>query len=145
MPLRTLRVTYPRHTQPRKASALTYTGLVVEESLEDRDCLRLVRIAWTTIEPVSERHQTPWLEQWTLHRIALDDHMAESVARVFQQALDTRHPTHWYVDYRNHEWHYIIFKTRIFKVNLNDIGKYDEVRRHGAELGIPDGQLDFIP
>ena len=129
----------------RKASALTYTGLVIEESLEDRECLRLIRIVSTRVETVGAHHETPWLTHWTLHRIALDDEDAEEVARAFQRDLDSRHPNAWYIDFRNDEWHYIIFKSRIFRVDRENLAEYQAVRRYGLELGIPDGQLDFIP
>ena len=118
---------------------------MIEESLEDRECLRLVRIVATRREAVGVHHDTPWLTHWTLHQIAVDDHAIEAVVRALQASLDTAHPDAWYFDLTNDEWHYIVFKTRIFKVDRANLNEYEAVRRFGLELGIPDGQLDFIP
>jgi hypothetical protein len=143
--LPTLRANHSPTSISGRYFALTYTGTVIEEGLEDRECLRLVRIVSTRVEAAGNHHATPWLSQWTLHRFALDDGAAEKIALAFQKAIDSDHPDSWYIDFYNHEWHYIIFKDRIFRVERENLAEYQAVRRYGLELGIPDGQLDFIP
>ena len=43
-----------------------FNGVIIEESLENKDVLRKVKILKTDIEPVTEGHKTPWVKQWTL-------------------------------------------------------------------------------
>jgi hypothetical protein len=54
-----------------------YKGFVIEESLENKDVLKKVKILSTKVEKVVEKHKTPWLSQWTLH----DVEIAEAEAR----------------------------------------------------------------
>lgn len=42
-------------------------GAIIEESLIDSKVLKRVRITKTDILPVTERHKTPWVKQWTFH------------------------------------------------------------------------------
>ena len=48
-----------------KDDAKRLTGDIIEESLTDRSVLSEVTILETRVEPVTEYHRTPWLEQWT--------------------------------------------------------------------------------
>jgi len=44
-----------------------YKGVIIEESFESKEVLKKVKIVSTKIEKVTEKHQTPWFSQWTLH------------------------------------------------------------------------------
>lgn len=46
---------------------MSYTGVIIEESLKDKAVLNQVSIVNTKVEPVTKHHKTPWLKQWTLH------------------------------------------------------------------------------
>lgn len=43
----------------------SYSGVIIEESLEDREVLKKVRIVSTKVEAVTKNHATPWLNFWT--------------------------------------------------------------------------------
>ena|SRR3989338_4831347 len=45
-----------------------FTGVIIEESLKNNDILRKIKINKTKVEKVTEKHKTPHLKKWTLHR-----------------------------------------------------------------------------
>jgi hypothetical protein len=67
------------------------TGDIIEESLADRSVLSEVTILETRVEPATEYHRTPWLERWTIHRVAVPEERAAEVAERFSEALDVEH------------------------------------------------------
>lgn len=74
---------------------------VIEESLADRATLSEVTILETWVETATEYHRMPWLERWTIHRVAVAEQRAAAVAERFREALDTEHAHAWYVDFKN--------------------------------------------
>lgn len=123
---------------------MNYRGVVIEESLDEASVLRDVQIVSTKVEPVTEKHQTPYLKQWTLHTVEILEEKANEVAEKISKSFDKVHPD-WYADYKNDKYHYIIFPNRIFKVDLSNPYLYKEARQYGISLGIPEYQVDFAP
>jgi hypothetical protein len=120
-------------------------GNVIEESLADRATLSEVTILQTWVETATDYHQTPWLERWTIHRVAVPEQRGAAVAERFREALDTEHAHAWYVDFKNEEIHYIAFADKVFRVPRESEQRYAEAIEHGIKLGIPRYQLDFAP
>lgn len=120
-----------------------YEGVVIEESLENKDVLKKLKITNTKVEPVLEKHKTPWLKQWTLHTIEVPMDNALEIAEEVSRALESEHS--WYADFKNRKTHFIIFRNKIFKVDRTNKGQYDEAKKYGISLGIPDYQVDFHP
>ena len=119
---------------------MNYKGVIIEESLEDKNVLKEVVILSTKFEPVTEKHKTPWLKQWTLHTVEISENQVDEIAEKISKSLDSEHG--WYADFKNDKFHYVIFQDKIFRVNL-DNPKYKEVMEYGISLGIPWYQLDF--
>ncbi len=122
-----------------------YEGVIIEESLEDKAVLARVKITATRVEKVVEAHRTPWLSQWTLHTVEIPEGEAQRIAEAISQSLDRAHSGAWYADFKNATQHYIIFPDRIFLIDRTSQAQYDEARRYGIALGIPDYQVDFHP
>jgi hypothetical protein len=120
---------------------MNYTGVIIEESLENTTVLDMVEILNTRVAKVVEKHQTPWLEQWTLHDVEVSDKHADKIAKQLSESLESEHE--WYADFKNNEIHYIIFKNKIFKVNRENQAEYEAVTKYGISLGIPDYQVGF--
>ena len=129
----------------RKPDENHYLGVIIAESLAAPEILQKLKITQTVVEPVTEAHQTPWLAQWSLHHIEIPAGEIKMVAEAISQALDPEHGGSWYADFRNANWHYIIFRGRIFKIDRSKPEQYAEVTRYGVSLGIPVYQLDFSP
>lgn len=122
---------------------MNYKGVIIEESLGNKDVLKRVKVLSTKVEKVIESHRTPWLSQWTLHTVEIPEEKAEMIANQLSKDLEAEHE--WYADYKNRDFHYIIFKNKVFKVNRNKSEEYEAVKRHGISIGIPEYQLDFSP
>lgn len=122
-----------------------YKGIVIEESLEDKNILQDLKILETKIEPVTKDHKTPWVKQWTLHTVEVPEEKAEEIAEKLSQGLDSRHAHAWYVDLESDTIHFIIFRNKVFKIDRSSKEQYNEATAYGLTLGIPDYQLDFSP
>jgi len=123
---------------------MNFKGIIIEESLEDKNILKNLNILKTETEKVSSEDNTPWLKKWTLHTIEVGEDKAMDIAERIARAIDGKHANSWYVDYKNEEYHFIIFKKKIFVVDRSKKEEYDEVKKYGLKLGIPDEQLDFM-
>lgn len=122
---------------------MNYKGVIIEESLQDVEILKQIKIVSTEVETVKESHKTPWLKQWTLNTVEIDEDKAQNVAEKISTALDSKHD--WYADFKNEKYHFITFKDKVFKVNRKKPEEYEKVKQYGISLGIPDYQLDFSP
>ncbi len=120
---------------------MNYKGTIIEESLDNLEVLKEVKILSTEIEPVTERHRTPWIKQWTLYAVEIVEGKADQVADLISRSLDKEHS--WYADYKNDMYHYIIYGNKIFKIDLSNPTIYQDARQYGISIGIPDYQVDF--
>ncbi len=122
-----------------------YKGTIIEESLIDKSVLKDVNILSTKVEKVEEDHETPWLEQWTLHDVEIPEEKAKEIAEKISRALDPDHGGSWYADFKNANRHYIIFLNRVFSIDRQNKEQYNEAKEYGLSLGIPEHQVDFHP
>jgi hypothetical protein len=122
---------------------MDYKGTIIEESLQDKNVLSAVEVLSTKVEPVTAEHKTPWLKQWTLHKVVIQEARAELVAEQLSHALESEHV--WYADFKNDSTHYIVYRNRVFRINRSAQEGYAPAREYGLALGIPDYQLDWSP
>ena len=122
---------------------MNYKGVIIEESLDNRDVLKDISILKTEIEEVTEEHKTPWIKKWTLHTVEIPNEKADGIVENLSQSLETEHS--WYVDFKNDLYHYIIYRNKVFKVDLKNPLLYKDAKKYGISLGIPEYQVDFAP
>jgi hypothetical protein len=120
-----------------------YKGIIIEESLENKNILKNIKILNTKIEPVIEKHKTSWVKQWTKHEVEIFEDKAGAIAEEVSKALDREH--NWYADFKNKNTHFIIFKNKVFKIDRTSKEQYDKAKEYGISLGIPPYQVDFHP
>ena len=120
-----------------------FTGVIIEESLENKSILKKIKIVKTEVEQVTAEHKTPWIEQWILHTVEIPAARAEAVKKELSKALDSKH--NWYADFINDRTHFIIFKNKVFKINRTSKKHYEVATKYGVSIGIPDYQVDFSP
>jgi len=120
---------------------MVFHGIIIEESLEDKSILKDLKILKTKVEKVTSEHRTPWLSKWTIHTIEIGDKSAMKIAGKISAALSKKHP--WYCDYKDDEYHFIIFSKHLFCVKKENTYEYEDVKKYGRKLGIPEHQLDF--
>jgi hypothetical protein len=120
-----------------------FNGVIIEESLKNKDVLQKVKILKTDVEPVTEKHKTPWIKQWTLHTVEILENQPDIIAKELSESLDSEH--NWYADFKNDTHHYIIFRNKVFCIDRRSKEQYDEAKNYGISLGIPEYQVDFHP
>ncbi len=118
---------------------MNYQGVIIKESLENKNILKKLRLINTKVEQVTEKHQTPKLKQWTIHTVEIPENQAQKMAQELTKIILDG----WYADYKNELTHYIIFKNKIFCVDRRIKEQYKEASNYGISLGIPDYQVDF--
>lgn len=123
---------------------MNYQGVIIEESLQDAGIMKELKTVSTKIEPITPRHKTPWLKQWTLRTVEIPENKAEYFANKLSQLFDINHPD-WYIDYKNTLYHFIIYPNKVFKVDLQNPAQYHDAKLYGLSIGIPDYQLPFPP
>jgi hypothetical protein len=121
-----------------------YTGVIIEESLEDKTLLQEVRILQTKVEEVTAKHATAWLSQWTLHTVTIPDEKAVYIAERLSKSLNREHGGSWYADFKNDTTHYIIFRNKVFSIDRSKPQQYEMAAAYGKSLGIPEHQLDWV-
>lgn len=122
---------------------MNFAGIIIEESLTDKTVLEMVNIVSTEVEPVTAGHKTPWVNQWTMHKVMIPAERAEAVANQLLDALDKQHD--WYADFKNDQIHYIVYQDKVFKIDRSKPEQYEAATRHGIARGIPAYQVDFSP
>ncbi len=123
---------------------MTFNGIIIEESLTDNSVLNDVNIISTKVEPVTEKHKTPWVKQWTMHTVEIPTDKVDEVAKKISKALDKEHD--WYADFKTETEHFVIYTDKVFHItDRTDKKQYDEANEYGISIGIPDYQVDFSP
>lgn len=121
-----------------------FNGVIIEESIEKKDVLEKVKILKTKVEEVTPEHNTPYLKQWTLHTVEIFENQADEIAEELSESLDFSHGD-WYADFKNDDFHFIIFRNKVFKIDRSKPEQYKKAVEYGLSLGVPDYQLDFKP
>src|SRR3989338_2367541 len=120
----------------RKRDCMNYQGVIIEESLGGTEVFNNVKIIKTKISPVNEKHRTPWVKQWTMHTVEITEENADKIAEQISKDLDKEHA--WYADFKNESYHFIIYRGKIFKVDLKNTVLYKNAKLYGISVGIPD-------
>lgn len=68
-----------------------YQGVIIEESLENKDVLKKIKIISTKIKKVVGKHKTPWLSQWTLYTVEISEDKAKKIAEEVSKSFDRTH------------------------------------------------------
>lgn len=118
-----------------------YSGVIIEESLANKRVLEGLKISKQEIEQVTEAHETPWLERWTCDTVEIPESEIDEVVQKLSESIDTEHIGNWYCDFRNNDWHYVVFSGKIFKIDRKKREAYDEMREYALSIGLPEHQL----
>ncbi|HTK03511.1 MAG TPA: hypothetical protein VL401_01955 [Alphaproteobacteria bacterium] len=120
---------------------MNYKGVIIEESLANKDILKDIKILKTEIEKVTPEHETPWISQWTKHTVEISEDQAKEIANKISKSLDHNHGGSWYADFKNNSHHYIIFLNKFFYINRKNKEEYEEAGKYALSLGIPEHQI----
>lgn len=131
--------------QKKASNEMDYKGIIIEESLSHSDILEKLEIVHTEISPVTQKDETPWLEKWTMHTVCIKENEIDEYAEKLSDLIDTEHCGNWYCDFRNDEFHYVVFSNKVFKIDRTNKKDYIEMREYAISIGLPEYQLpNFI-
>lgn len=120
---------------------MDYKGVIIEESLICSEILKELEIIQTEIAETTEREATPWLEQWTLQTVIISENKIEEYTKRLSKLIDVSHIGDWYCDFRNEQYHYVVFSNKIFKLNRDNKQDYNDMRIYAIGIGVPEEQL----
>lgn len=120
---------------------MNYRGIIIEESLTNTDIIKNFTLISQEIEQVEEAHETPWLKQWTCDDVEIPEDQIDSATEELSKIIDTAHIGNWYCDFKNEDWHYVVFNGKIFKIDRKSREDYEEMREYAMSIGLPEHQL----
>lgn len=120
---------------------MDYIGSIVEESLSNLDILKEIEITDQSIEKVSERDNTPWLDKWTIDTVKIKEDKSEELANKLSKVIDTKHCNDWYCDFKNDNYHYVIFKDKVFKLKRGKKTDYETMQEYASKVGLIKEQM----
>ena len=120
---------------------MSYKGVIIEESLSDSKIVKELEVIDTYIGRTTAREATPWLEQWTLQTVIIPEEKIEECTSRLSELIDKNHCESWYCDFRNDEFHYVVFSNKVFKLDRKKKQDYSNMGTYGIEIGLPEHQL----
>jgi hypothetical protein len=120
---------------------MNYKGVIIEESLDDSIIIKELEVIETYVSKTTVREETPWLEQWTIQTVLIPENKINDYTKRLSELIDTNHCENWYCDFRNEEFHYVVFSNKIFKLDKNKKQDYHEMREYAIGIGLPEHQL----
>ncbi len=121
-----------------------FTGTIILESLISPSIIDGLNVTNTEVETVTDSFGTPWLKQWTLKTVEIDDNKIEAIAEQISRSIDPAHANSWFADFANEAIHYVIFKDKVFKIDRTNPSNYTPAKQYAFSLGIPAHQLGFL-
>lgn len=109
------------------AGEASYRGTIVENSLNDKEILKNIKIQKTKND-----------EDWVLHDVSVNEKQIEKFGRYLNNGP-------WYMNFwkDNKEDMIVVFKDKSFRIKYSDKRTWQEAIEYGKTLGIPEEQLDF--
>jgi hypothetical protein len=104
-----------------------YKGIIIEESLENPDFLKDIKIVENTVSEDGE---------WHMYTVVVS---IENLEQLTQNLKDGK----WYAHFWNERDVIAVFKGKMFKFNFDDKSTWKDVLVYGRSLGVPEEQLDF--
>lgn len=120
---------------------MDYKGIIIEESLSNSKILEKLEVMQTAISKVTEKDETPWLDKWTMHTVRIKENEIDFYAEELSKLIDVKHCGNWYCDFRNEQFHYVVFSNKIFKLDRTNKQDYSNMREYAISLGLPEHQL----
>lgn len=120
---------------------MDYKGVIIEESLTDRRIVDELEIVDTYIGKTTARESTPWVDQWTLQTVVIPNDKIDEYVDRLSKFIDKSHASSWYCDFKNNEFHYVVFSNKLFKLDRTKRKDYISMKQYGISIGIPENQL----
>ena len=112
---------------------MTWKGVILEESLEDKSLLNLVKIKDTKIETLEGENRI-----MTFHKVEVKDNKKDKFVQKTIKAIKQG----FYIHLVKDKVMYVIFKEHMYKFSRG-FPELEMAREEGRKMGIPDEQMPF--
>lgn len=120
---------------------MDYEGIIIEESLSNSNIMKDLKIVNTEVSKITEKEGTPWLKKWTMHTVKIREDEIDVYTEKLSKIIETEHCNNWYCDFKNEQFHYVVFSNKIFKIDRKNKQDYDKMKKYAILLGLPEYQL----
>jgi hypothetical protein len=120
---------------------MEYVGVIIEESLTDASIINELNIVQTEVAKITEREGTPWLNNWTLQTVSIPEERIDEYTEKLSMLIETNHTSDWYCDFRNNNFHYVVFSNKVFKLDRTKKQDYVDMSKYAISIGLPEHQL----
>ncbi len=115
-----------------------FKGFIIEESLENKDVLKLCKIVSTKIENDANPKTNGGETKWTIRQVEVLRSDLDEVVKLLKKNL--KRPN-WWADFSFENEVYIVFRRKAFTGNKNDKEFVKNVREFGKTKGLPEEQI----
>jgi len=119
----------------------TFTGCIIEESLECKDLLRLCKISSTKVEHDNNSKTNAGEKTWTLHQVEVP---RSDIEKVVHQLSNCIKLPNWWADLSFEDEIFIVFRNKVFKGLKSDSEFRRKVADYGKSLKLPTSQIPLL-
>jgi hypothetical protein len=117
-----------------------WRGCIVEESLEDRSLLDLVKIEKTKVSEDKDPATNGGFPVWHIHEVSFPRADLQKLVESLKKALKK---AGWWCDLSGKEDICIVFRGKVFELKRNDRKAKSEVNKYARSVSVPEDQLPF--
>lgn len=115
-----------------------FKGCIIEESLENKDLLKLCKITQTKVEKDDNPKTNAGEPIWTLHQVEVTRAKIEKVVSLLSKNLKL---PNWWADLSFKDEVYIVFRNKVFNGSNKDKSFVKSVRDYGNSVKLPQSQI----
>lgn len=115
-----------------------FSGVIIEESLEDKGILDKCKIISTKVAHDDNPETNAGEPKWTLHTVEVSRADVEEIVEFLKQNLKL---PNWWADLGFEDEVYIVFRGKVFSGNKTDKEFVDAVVSYGNSVKLPASQL----
>lgn len=118
-----------------------FTGVIIEESLNNKELLKLFKITKTVIEQNNDPITNAGEKIWTLHTVEIKRSNLDKALELLKKSLKL---PNWWADLNFKDEVVIVFNNKIFKGNKKDKNFVNEVINYGRKVKLPESQIPLL-
>lgn len=120
---------------------MNYKGVIIEESLIDSSIIKELEVISHDVEMITEAEETPWLDKWTMDTVSIPKEKIETYVERLSKLIDIQHCGNWYCDFKNKQYHYVVFSNKVFCLDRKNKEDYKKMQEYAISIGLPRHQL----
>jgi hypothetical protein len=117
-----------------------WRGCIIEESLEDKEVLKLIKILKSEVSNDSNQETNHGYKTWHIHEV---EFFRTELDKIIDLLKNNLRVGKWWVDLSGKEEIAIVFRGKVFKGIKGDKEFKKRVNEYGRKIELPEEQLPF--